>query len=89
MLYARQIDGNDNSSDLNFTHGGYHYQVFDLRHAHGDRYTGVVAQGKDQVEHKVVCVGKVQGDLDEVGKHLKCDPDDPFNGGIEDSCHQP
>ncbi|WP_333676240.1 hypothetical protein [Dyella sp.] len=89
MLYARQIDDNDNSSDLNFTHGGYRYQVFDLHHTHGSRYTGVIAQGKDQIEHKVVCAGKVQGDLDEVGKHLKCDPDDLLNGGVEDGCHQP
>jgi hypothetical protein len=62
--------------------------VFDQRYRSGDRYTGVIAQGKDQVEHKVVCTGKVQGNLDEIGKYLKCDPDDPFNGGIEDGCHK-
>ncbi|GLQ91196.1 hypothetical protein [Dyella acidisoli] len=87
MAYARDVEGNDDSSDLNFTHGSYHYQIFDLRHSHGDRYTGVIAQGKDQVEHKVVCTSKVQGNLDEVGKYLKCDPNDPFNGGTEDGCH--
>ena len=87
LLYAHDVEGNDDSTDLNFTNGSYHYQVFDLRHIHGDRYTGVIAQGKDQVEHKVVCVGKVHGNLDEVGKYLKCDPNDPFNGGNPTGCH--
>jgi len=87
MLYAHQVEISGDSSDLNFTNGSYNYQVFDQRFRSGDRYTGVVAQGKDQIEHKVVCVGKVQGNLDEVGKYLKCDPNDPFNGGNPTGCH--
>lgn len=87
ILYAHPVDVNDDNSELNFTNGSYHYQVFDMRRPHEDRYTGVIAQGKDQVEHKVVCAGTVQGSLDEVGKYLKCDPDDPLNGGVDDGCH--
>jgi len=88
MLYAHHIDGNDDTSSVAFTNGSYDYQVFDLRYIVGQRYTGVIAQGKDQIEHKVACSGNVQGDLDEVGKHLKCDPNDPVNGDIDDGCHK-
>jgi hypothetical protein len=88
ILLGHSNDTSADRSAVNFTNGSYRYSVFDLRYHNGDRYTGVVAQGKNQVKHKVVCKNEVQGNLDEIGKYLKCDPKDIFNEGLVDDCHK-
>jgi hypothetical protein len=89
MLYGHLLDSSADRSDVNFSIGSYHYSVFDLRYHNGNRFTGVEVEGKGGTVYRIGCKGAIQGDLEGLDKYLKCDPNDAFNGGVEDGCHTP